>query len=543
MILARATACDNFRSATEQSQVNAHMRDRTAPIAMTPDEFRSLGHGLVDALSDFLGELPARKVSPGQTPAAVRAALGSTATLPRDGTSPDLLLTETLTMLAASQTLNSHPRFWGYITASPAPIGILADLLVSTLNPNLGLWHMSPMATEIERQTVRWIAELIGYVPTGGDSGGVMSSGGQMANYIGFLAARRARTPWDVRAQGMAPDGAPRLRVYASTQTHAWLNAAVDLFGLGADALRWIPTTADLTMDLSALRTELRNDLAQGDIPFLVVGTAGSVSTGVIDPLPELAAICREHGLWFHVDAAYGGFAAALPDPPAALRGLREADSVAVDPHKWLYAPLDAGCTLVRDLNVLGETFSTRPDYYRAAEEDAGEDLFEIGPENSRRFRALKVWLALRQVGRDGYERMIADDIALARELFARVVAHEDLEEWTQSLSITTFRYVPSDLRDQTAEHAEYLNALNRLVLTRLQEGGEAFVSHAVVQGTFLLRACVVNFRTTLDDIAALPHLVASIGADANRELREAGRATDVPHSGNHAGLSGSSRG
>jgi glutamate/tyrosine decarboxylase-like PLP-dependent enzyme len=495
---------------------------------MTAEEFRSLGHPLIDALSDFLRELPERKVSIREPPANVRAVLDATASLPCDGTPADGLLTETLALLTQDQTFNGHPRFWGYITASPAPISMLADLIVSALNPNLALWHLSPIATEIERQTVRWIAELIGYAPVGRRPDGVLSSGGQMANYIGVLAARCARASWDVRFQGMTAGDGTRVRIYASTETHAWLRAAADLFGFGSRAVRWIPTTSTYAMDTEALRTAIHDDHARGDVPLLVVGTAGSVSTGAVDPLPELAAICREHGLWFHVDAAYGGFAAALPDAPAALRALSEADSVAVDPHKWLYAPLDVGCTLVSDPAVLHATFSAQPTYYQG-DEDAAVNLFEMGPENSRRFRALKVWLALRQVGRDGYEQMIADDIALARELFVRVDAHDDLEAWTQNLSITTFRYVPRELKEETETHGEYLNTLNRLVLRRLQERGEAFVSHALVKGSFLLRACVVNFHTTLDDIAILPDVVASVGAEVDREICRASRMEDYP--------------
>ena len=490
---------------------------RGAPIDMAPGEFRACAHALVDALADFRDALPEHRVSPGKTPSEIRALLGS-ATLPEMGTAPEALLTETLALLADTLTYNGHPRFFGYVTAPPAPIGVLGDLIVSTLNPNCGLWHIAPMATEIEAQAAGWIAELIGYP----SPHGVMSSGGQTANHIGFLAARQAKAPWDVRAEGAVDASGRRLRVYTSAETHGWVKQAADMFGLGTASIRWIPTDDDLAMDPAALRTAIADDVARGDIPMMAIGTAGSVGVGAVDPLPEIARICREHGVWFHVDGAYGACAAALPDAPAALAGLREADSVAVDPHKWLYAPIDAGCTLVRDPKRLPATFGAHAAYYLldGPADDGPVNLYERGPENSRRFRALKVWLALRQIGATGYRRLIAEDIALARYLHDRAGAHPSLEAWTQGLSITTFRYLPADLRAEPGAHLDYLNRLNRELLTRLQAGGEAFVSHTTVRGTFLLRACIVNFRTTADDIDALVTLVARLGAQVDHALR-----------------------
>lgn len=491
--------------------------ERFAPLAMHPDEFRALGHHLVDRIAEFLAGLPERPVTPADSPAAVRAALGGDG-LPAHGGDPGLLLEEAASLLFDHSLFNGHPRFAGYITSSPAPIGVLGDLLAAAVNQNVGAWTIAPMATEIELQTVRWIAELMGY-PT--SCGGILVSGGNMANFVGFLAARKAKAGWDVRTAGMAANPGRPLRAYASGETHTWLQKAADLFGLGTEAIRWIPTDARLRMDPDALRDAIHADREAGDRPFLVIGTAGSVSTGAIDPLPELAAISREHGLWFHVDGAYGGFAAMLPDAPPDLLGLREADSVAVDPHKWLYAPLEAGCTLVRDPRALLDAFSYHPPYYHLdTSDEAPVNFYEYGPHNSRGFRALKVWLALRHAGREGYAGMIAEDIALARSLHRHVAACPGLEPRTQDLSITTFRYVPPDLEPGDPAVDEYLNRLNTELLTRLQASGEAFISNAVIDGAFLLRACVVNFRTTEADMAALPGIVVRIGAEVDAELR-----------------------
>jgi glutamate/tyrosine decarboxylase-like PLP-dependent enzyme len=308
--------------------------------------------------------------------------------------------------------------------------------------------------------------------------------------------------------------------VYGSVETHTWIQKAADLSGLGTASIRWIPVDAKLRMDVAALRRQLDADRAEGDVPCLVVGTGGSVSTGAVDPLPDIAAVCREYGAWFHVDGAYGGFAAAVPEAPDDLRGLSQADSVAVDPHKWLYAPLEAGCALVRDREALHAAFSYHPPYYHF--DEGATNYVDYGPQNSRGFRALKVWLALRHVGAAGYRKMIGDDIRLSRAMAAAVSRHPELELITQDLSITTFRYVPQDLPANYGREAleRHLDALNRELLDRLQRGGEVFVSNAIVGGRYALRACIVNFHTDLVDVEALPEIVARIGRRVDADLR-----------------------
>ena len=493
-------------------QNDAQLENRTAPIAMSPEEFRELGTQLVNRVADFLESLPGRPVTPAESPNDVRHALVGSRTLPLMGVDPAQLLHNAAALLFDHSLFNGHPRFWGYVTSSAAPIGALGELLAAAVNPNVGAWLLSPMASEIEAQTVRWIAEMLGY-PV--DCGGLFVSGGNMANFVCFLAARQAKAQCDLRTKGV---GGTRLRVYCSQETHTWIQKAADMAGLGTEAIRWIPVDSEMRMDLTALREQLLKDLAAGDRPALVVGNAGTVSTGAVDPLPEIAKICREFDLWFHVDGAYGGFAAVIPDRPAALAALREADSVAVDPHKWLYAPLEAGCALVRDPEKLRAAFAYHPPYYHFGVE--ATNYFDLGPQNSRGFRALKVWLALQQVGRDGYEQMISDDIRLARALFERISRCAELEALTQSLSITTFRFVPTDLNPPDEETTSYLNELNLELLPRLQASGEVYLSNAVVHGKFALRACIVNFRTTLADIEALLSIVVRMGKALDLELR-----------------------
>jgi glutamate/tyrosine decarboxylase-like PLP-dependent enzyme len=491
---------------------------RQAPLSMDPEEFRRAGHALVDAVASFLGSLRGKPVAPGVGPAVIRALLDAERGLPEQGTSAEELLRSTVQLLIDHSLFNGHPRFFGYITASPAPIGILGDFLAAAVNPNLGAWQLSPMASELEAQAVRWVAELIGYPRP---CGGLFVSGGNMANFIGLFAARAAQAKWDVRRLGVRAADARALRVYASAETHTWIEKASDLSGLGTDAVRWIPTGSDQRMDIGALRDAIKRDREAGDQPLMVVGTAGSVSTGAVDALFAIAEVCRETGAWFHVDGAYGAPAAMVPGAPEELAGLRLADSVAVDPHKWLYAPLEAGCVLTRDPASLRNAFSYRPPYYHFGEEEM--NFVDFGPQNSRGFRALKVWLALQHVGREGYVRMIGDDIRLSQRLFARVRAHRELEACTQQLSIATFRYVPAELRARHAapEVSAYLDELNEALLTRIQRSGELFVSNAVVGGRRVLRTCIVNFNTSTEDIDALPEIVARLGREVDASMRQ----------------------
>jgi len=489
-----------------------------APLEMSAAEFRALGHDLVERLADFLESVPARPTAPELSPARARARLGGDG-LPARGADAGALLERAAEMLFDGCRLNGHPRSWGYVIGSPAPIGILGDFLASALNPNLAAWPGAPIPCEMEAQAVRWIADLLGY-PV--ECGGLLTSGGNMANFIGVLAARRAHADWDLRRAGLAP-AAGRLRLYASRETHTWLEKGADIFALGTDAIRWIATDADLRIDTDALRARIAADKAAGERPFLVVGSAGTVSTGAVDPLPELAAIARENGLWFHVDGCYGAPAVAVAGAPADLAGLRAADYLAVDAHKWLFVPLEAGCALVRERAALRDSFSFRPPYYHYGVDD-GEVMHyhEYGPQNSRGFRALKVWLTLQRAGRAGYAAMIGRNMDLARAMAAALDADPRFEVATQSLSITTFRYVPEDLERTAPTAAAYLNELNAALLTRLQNGGEVFLSNAVIDGRFLLRACITNFRTGEEDVRALPGIVARLGAALDRELRPA---------------------
>ncbi len=471
---------------------------------MSREEFAQVGHRLIDQLAEHFDTLRDQPVSPGETPAVVKKTLGQHR-IPEDGIPASEILDRAFTILTKHSLFPGHPRFWGYIIGAGTQIGVLADLLAATINPNVGGWNLSPMATEIERQTIGWIAEFIGY-PS--DAGGILVSGGAMANYVCFLTGRRAIAPWNIRENGIS-NAKGQLRVYCSKETHTWIQKAMDLFGHGTQAIHWIDTDAALRIDTDALEQAIAEDQARGDIPFMVVANAGSVSTGVVDDLQRVGDICRRHNLWFHVDGAYGGPAAGLPEQQSLFAGIRDADSIALDPHKWFYSPLEAGCVLVRDAARLTDAFSYHPAYYHFEEyaDAPGINFYEYGPQNSRGFRALKVWAGFLQAGKHGLQQMIGHDIAMARLLFKLVLEAEDFEAFQVNLSITTFRYVPAG----SSLDEEAINQLNEATMVALQNSGKAFITNAVIRGKFLLRACIVNFRTQESDIRALPVYIREI--------------------------------
>jgi glutamate/tyrosine decarboxylase-like PLP-dependent enzyme len=487
------------------------LKQRMAPLNMDAETFRQNGHLLIDEIAAFLESLPERPVTRGEQPREIRAVLGE-GSLPLNGTPLEDILPNAMELLFEHSLLNGSPRFWGYITSSAAPAGILADLLAASVNANVGAYALSPMATEIERQAIRWIAEFIGF-PL--DCGGLFVSGGNMANITALLTARKAKATWDIRQTGL---GNRQMLIYCSKGTHTWINKAADLLGFGTNNIRWIETNEHQQMNVQLLEKKIQDDKKQGHLPFVVVGTAGSISTGAVDTLEEISSICKQYNLWFHIDGAYGAPAVIVPEVSHLFRGLEQADSIALDPHKWLYSPLEAGCILIRNRQALQETFSFRPEYYNfdGQEDDPVINFLEAGFQNSRGFRALKVWITLKHAGKHGYTRMIHDDIKLAKTLFKIAHAHKELEVVSHNLSIVTFRFNP-----RGTDSDDYLNELNEKIVNRVQAGGEAFLSNAVVENKYCLRVCIVNFRTRLEDIEALAEIVIRTGRAIDEELKK----------------------
>ena len=490
---------------------------RETPVEISREEFQRIGYQLIDRIANFIDTIDKRAVTAGESPLQLQKILGNDS-LPENGTPAEELLAKASDLLINHSLFNGHPKFLGYITSSATPIGALADLLAAAINPNVGAQILSPISTEIEKQTVRWLAEFIG---VSGDYGGILVSGGNMANFTAFLAARTAKGPENIKADGISNESS-KLVVYCSKTTHTWIEKGAILFGLGTGSIRWIQTDAVNKMDNNVLEKSIKGDLKNGFKPIMVVGTAGDVSTGVVDNLRGIADICKKYDLWFHVDGAYGIPAAVIPELKLLFDGIEEADSIALDPHKWLYSPLEAGCTLIKNPQHLIDTFSSHPDYYNFSKSGEGlpQNYYEYGLQNSRGFRALKVWLGLQQAGRRGYAEMIREDIELSKYFFELAEKHQELEAVTRNLSITTMRYVPLDLKMKKTEMGSYLNTLNEELLNELQQGGELFLSNAIVSDMYCLRGCIVNFRTSKKDIEEITEIIVREGRKMHRKLR-----------------------
>ena len=351
-------------------------KQRPTPIEISEDDFKKIGYKLVDTIAAFFATIGDKPVTTGESSEQLQQLLG-TASLPEKGKDAAELISQATDLLLNHSLFNGHPKFMGYITGSPAPIGALADMLAATVNPNVGAQILSPMATEIEKQTVRWLSDFIG-LPQG--YSGILVSGGNMANFTGFLAGRTVKAPKKIKEDGLS-QSVEKLLVYCSKATHTWIEKAVFLFGLGTNAIRWIETNDAHQMDIDQLDDAIQKDLAKGFIPIMVVGTAGDVSTGAVDDLKSISILCKKYDLWFHVDGAYGIPAAVVPTYKDVFAGIEEADSIALDPHKWLYSPLEAGCTLVKEAKHLTDTFSSHPDYYKFDSTNGGtvQNFYEYG--------------------------------------------------------------------------------------------------------------------------------------------------------------------
>jgi aromatic-L-amino-acid decarboxylase len=398
---------------------------------------------------------------------------------------------------------SGHPAHLAYITGTGTVPGAAADLLASGLNANAGGWLLAPAATEIELQLTRWFAGLLDLPET---AGGMIVAGGGVANFIALKAARDAVAGLETREHGVREP----LAIYCSEDAHVTVDRAADMLGLGTGAVRHV--------DLGMLEEEIAADRAAGVRPAIVVGTAGTTATGVIEPLEELAEVASRHGLWFHVDAAYGGALALSDGLRPLLRGIERADSITLDPHKWLSTPLGSGCILVRDIQSLADSFDVSADYVHEEEGvDRGVNLGFRGPQFSRGFDALKVWVSLLAHGRKAYARRIEHDVELTRYLAARVEERPDFELLASGLSICCFRYRPEGVDDE-----EKLNRLNERLVTELQLDGRVFPSNAILEGRYCLRTCIVNFRTEAEDLDRVLELAAEQGAKLVRELRPA---------------------
>ena len=396
----------------------------------------------------------------------------------------------------------NSPRFFGYVFGSGEPVAAAADLLASVLNQNVTAWRSSPAAGTMERVVVGWLAQAVGCKGFGGS----LTGGGSAANLMGLAMARESRLP--ANESGARPG-----TVYASEQVHMSIPKAVALLGIGRNNLRLIPCDDNFQIRTDLLRAEIRRDVEAGLTPIAIVGSAGTVATGSIDPLRQLSDIARECGAWFHIDGAYGALAAIAE--PALFAGLDQADSLSLDPHKWLYQPLDCGCLLYRDATDARRAFSHTGDYAKSLLDDAVESFayFEESIELSRSFRALKLWLSLRYHGLEKFREAIRDDLQHAQLLSRLMAAESELELLAPvKLSAVCFRFIPK------LAHGVNANELNRKILQHVVQHGKVYLSNASIHGKFSLRACFVNHRTTPDDVALIIAEVLAAGRELSAE-------------------------
>ena len=491
---------------------------RKSSLEISTSELTELSAAVNQLVNEYFAQVSVVPLFPQTSAGKTIEQVG--AALPIEAEPLDQLLADCRSILASSRH-NGHPRFFGYVASPSTPVGAFADLIASTLNANVTSWRSGPAATEIERVVVRWLGSLIGFSE---NAHGLLTSGGSMANTTALLIAQRNKTTADVSRVGLWNQKGP-MTVYASEQVHMSIPKAADILGLGRDQVRTVACDDRFRLDVGALRERLKQDQQNGLIPFCVIASAGTVNTGAVDPLRNIAEIAREFGLWFHVDGAYGAPGSLDASKRALFAGLELADSVSLDPHKWLYVPLDAGCLLVRDEAAARKAFTAgEADYIKVHEEDAGEAFafWDYGMELSRRFRALKIWMTLRYYGSRRIAEAIADDNALAQYLAERVEAAEDFELLAPvELSICCFRYAPKGLREklESASPLERqqietgLDELNTRVMLTVQRGGQAYVSNATIRGKFALRACITNFRTTRADIDKTLEIIRAASA------------------------------
>ncbi len=482
---------------------------RQSPLTLGSEQFRRIGYQLIDTLAARMDDAHDVAVRPVvQDP--LFSDIDSAGEMPQQGADADEVFMRFTKLLSEQGVSTSHPRFLAYIMGAASDTSALADFLASAVNPPVTSSATSPLSTMIEAQTIQWMAQLLGFAD---HCGGLFVSGGSIANLVALKVALYSKTKMATASARQA--NLSRYRIYASNRVHSSIAAAADLSGFAPEVITTVDTTASDQLSLTDLNDKIDADIALGLIPLMVVGIAGCTSLGIVDPLDEMAILCAQRDIWFHVDAAYGGLAILSPQAPAELAGLRRADSVTIDPHKWMYAAADVGCILTKSREVLINTFSQSGDYYSTDNPgDAATLQFrDLGPQTTRSFRALKVRMSLEIAGRQGYQQMISEDIALAQYLYSLASDHPLIQACSCHLSITTFRFVPETSEPLTLAQ---LNTLNQTLLVRLQQQGQSFPSHTWHQGQYLIRVCVVNLNTTKADIEQLFDEVITIGLGVN---------------------------
>lgn len=481
------------------------------------DEFRKLGYRVIDIIAEYYKSIRDVPVFPPISSKALEDIFSEP--LPQESQDPESILNDWEDKILRYATHLGSPKYFGFVNGSGTMMGVLAEALAASVNMNPGGWKPAPSATEIERRTITWIAELIGYAT---DCGGLFTTGGTMANFTALQTALRNIAPYDTTSKGLQNQNFKgKFKVYMSDhEGHISIVRVVDLLNLGREFIRLVKSKDDFSMDIADLGKLIEEDLANGDTPLCVIAQVGSIKVGVIDPLEEIAAICKEKNIWFHADGACGAVGRILPEKEIQYKGLELADSVTLDPHKWLYIPYDCGCVLVRDAEKMRRTFSLQAPYLRGTlpPEYTGLYYLDYGPEMSRCFRALKVWMSLKHLGVEGYRTLLSQNVKCVEYLDILVRKDSDFEALHKpNLLMYCFRYNPLLLYEKWQTNPEKLknnlDVLNQQICDEIQTSGKAFIMTSKIEGNVVIRLSICSHRTTLNDINEVFETLKQIGA------------------------------
>lgn len=505
----------------KSSNLGKKIQDET--FDMDPEEIQKLGYHAVDLIVDYFKNISNEPILPNKAFNEMKDLIDEP--LPQIEQNPRIVLDECQEKIVENAVRIGNSQMLGWVLTSGTPIGAFADGIAGAINQNVAI-SGSGMATAVELLVIDWIKEMLGY---DSEAGGILVSGGSIANLTALAIARTIKAGFDIRTYGMKQDD--DMILYVSKEVHMCVPKAAHILGIGTNNIRYVNVDDKYCMDMNDLEGKIVEDKNDSKHPFAVVATAGTVNTGAIDPLKVIAELCQKHGLWFHVDAAYGGFAAISSNLKPLLNGIARADSIALDPHKWLFIPFEAGCVLVKNPLHMTKTFAMDTDYIHLnnneipTSEDV--DFSDYGLQLSRGFRALKIWMSLKQYGVKKYARLIDQNVYLAQYLAELINESNDFELVVPvNLSVVCFRYVPNDLKNQEIDKIQqkkiedYLNILNQAIVKAMHKDRRALLSSTVLNKKFVHRACIVNYRTTKQNIENILKIVRELGTAEDKKLR-----------------------